>query len=353
MRTVVFGILFANLLTIQSFRAKAETNRSEGDTVIIRLKNKNQIMVITNESKNLESFKTINLNKLISDIDSTFKAEENNGNPVMLNMEIRKKDSTLRIQVLTPQLDSDKKSYKAIVKVIEIGDGERNDTTYRNIRKVSYDFSMGKKKRRRYRFDDAFEIDLGWNNYLSSNGQIPSDQNKEYGLAPLWSNIVTLRAQKHVYLSKSNDMFSFSGGLEVSWNNFKFDNDVIITQGENQVEFAPFPTEQKMIKSKLAICWLNIPLMLHYRAPRSSFHIAAGGFAGYRLTSWSKTKYEVNGNEKKDHVGANFFLNSFQYGTRVQIGFFGVDLFAQYNFNELFSKGKGPILTPFAFGFTL
>jgi hypothetical protein len=356
MRKLVFGILFTNLLTLQNFQSKGNTGQETGDTVIIRLKNKNQVMIITENSKNLESFKSVNLNKLIADIDSTFKTEEALGNPAMLNMEVRKKDSVLRIQVLKPQMESDKNAYKAVVRIIEKEEAN-DDTIRREVRNArdgrNINFQFSRNKNRKNRIDDAFEIDLGWNNYLDANGNLPSDQNRPEGLRPMWSNIVTLRAQKHFFFRPTKKTSSLSAGLEVSWNNFKFDNDVIIVKGPEQVVFEPFPADQKKIKSKLALCWLNLPIMLHYHAPKSSFHLAAGGFVGYRLTSWSKTKYDKEGDTKKDHVSTNFYLNSLQYGARVQVGLWGVDLFAQYNFNELFSKGKGPVLTPFAFGFTL
>jgi hypothetical protein len=350
MRKLVFGVLFTQMLILHSYKAKPAGINPAGDTVIIRLKNKNQVMVITEKSRNLDSFKNINLNKLISDIDSVFKAGEKDLNGTGLDMEIFKKDSTLRIRMMKDRKGGGTTIYKAIVRIQDSEAGAAgNDTIYKEAgRKRVHFFKISDDDE----FDDTFQIDLGWNNFLSSNGSLPSDQNKDYGIGPAWSNVVSLRLQKFLNLKKKSDLFTLSTGIEVSWNNYKFDNDVIIKKGPNTVQFEPFPADQKKIKSKLAICWLNIPLMFHYNAPKSSFHLAAGGFAGYRLTSWSKTKYESEGNEKKDHETSNFYLNGLQYGARIQVGFFDVDVFAQYNFNSLFSANRGPALTPFSFGFT-
>jgi hypothetical protein len=200
--------------------------------------------------------------------------------------------------------------------------------------------------------DDLFEIDLGWNNYLE-DGQLPGDKNLAYGLTPFNSNVVTLRYAKKIFGKDPKALFSLRTGFEFSWNNYKYDNNVIIRKGSEGAVFDPFPADQKKIKSKLTASWLNVPLMLHYRSPKSTFHAAVGGFAGYRLRSHSKIKYSKDGVEKKDKEYTNFYLNSFQYGLRVQVGFYNVDLFATYNLNTLFTKGKGPELTPIAFGFTL
>ena len=41
-----------------------------------------------------------------------------------------------------------------------------------------------------------------------------------------------------------------------------------------------------------------------------------------------------------------------RYGLRAQIGFNDIDLFINYDMNELFAAGKGPQLNAFSFGVT-
>ena len=344
MKFIVFNILFANLLAIGTIKSKAAIlNEPFGDTVVVKLKNKNKVIVITAESKNLKSFLDVNLNQIIADIDSNFKRDSLAANGGEMELGLFKRDSTLKIRIIRDG-NTNRNSYKAVLEIRE------KDDTIRKIWNLSA--WNGDSHKMKNRIDDIFEIDLGWNNYLES-GKLPSDDNKAYGLEPLWSNVVSLRAMKNFYWSKEKPRFSTSVGIEVSWNNYKFENSVIITKGSESVSFDPFLAEQRKIKSKLTISWLNVPVMMQYRARNSSFHFAAGGFAGYRLGSHSKTKFDENGSAKKDHVYTNFYLNSLQYGARVQVGFYGVDFFGQYNLNELFSKNKGPALTPISFGFTL
>jgi hypothetical protein len=41
-----------------------------------------------------------------------------------------------------------------------------------------------------------------------------------------------------------------------------------------------------------------------------------------------------------------------RYGLRGQIGFNDIDLFVNYDMNDLFTEGKGPQLNAFSFGIT-
>lgn len=339
MKTILFNILFANLLTLGTAHATHLPGEPpKGDTIVIKMKNKNKVIVVTEKGKDLGSFKTIDINKIVADLDSTFKQDSMG----TFSERIILKDSTMRIHRYEFSRGP-RKSFN-----ITVDSWSTDDSTHRY---YSRDFKR-KIRGRKNRPGDQFELDLGWNNYLE-NGKIPADDNKPYGIEPIWSNYVALRWQRFFYWQKEGTRWSNSLGVEVAWNNFKYDNAVIITKGSEGVSFDPFPADQKKIKSKLTATWLNLPLMIHYKSQKSSFHVALGGFVGYRLESHSKTKYEMDGSTKKDHVYTNFYLNSLQYGARFQLGYYGVDFFAQYNLNPLFSKGKGPELTPFSFGFTI
>lgn len=335
MKIILFNILFANLLALGTVKTHAlPGDNPKGDTVVIKMKNKNKVIVITEKGKDLGSFKTIDLNKIVADLDSTFRLDSLSS----FSNRIIIRDSTMKIRRYDFSRGP-RKSYN-----ITVDTWTTSDTN-----KINFKRSIRRSVRNRAA--DWFELDLGWNNYFE-DGKIPADENKAYGLTPIWSNYVALRYQRKFYWQKESNRWSNTLGLEVAWNNFKYDNDVIITKGSDGVSFDPFPADQKKIKSKLTATWLNVPVMIHYKAKKSSFHLAIGGLVGYRLESHSKTKYDVGGTTKKDHVNTNFYLNSLQYAGRVQVGFYGVDLFLQYNFNQLFAKGKGPELTPFAFGFT-
>lgn len=386
MKSIVCSILFANLLTLGTLKPQPSlagvgpnlssekshdksalpTKKSKpapsqslsgqpgtepgGDTVIVKLKNKNKVLIITDKGKDLGSFKSIDINKILADVDSTLKRDSLLGDQE-LDVRLIRKDSTIKISKVAGDR-SKMKSYKI---VISTDDGkivmEGNDTITRDVR-IYTGKNYSNYSHTKNRIDDIFELDFGFNNYLE-NGSLPSDHNKDYGVDPWVSNYVALRGMKQIQLGKQSP-YRLSIGLEFAWNNYKYDSKKIITKGTDGVTFeSPTNPNWNVIKSKLTVNWLNFPVMFHYKAKKSGFHVAAGGFVGYRIGSHSKIKYEENGDTKKDHVYTNFYLDSFQYGTRFQIGFHDVDFFAQYNLNELFVGGKGPKLTPFVFGITL
>lgn len=84
----------------------------------------------------------------------------------------------------------------------------------------------------------------------------------------------------------------------------------------------------------------------------SSFRIGLGPYAGYRIGSYSKRTYKNNGELHREHNSDNFYLNNFRYGVRLQVGFRDVDLFFNYDLNNLFVDSKGPKLNAFSFGLT-
>lgn len=342
----------------------AKVFAAPGDTVLVRMKNKNKIIILTDKENDLKSLKGLSLDRIMMKLDSSLGNADSlldSGLDLQLFKDKRGRKKEVRvgskIRISEEELDDDRMEDDAggspgeqkVVKVI-IRDGDTIRTEMR--RKLN-------KKEPRVHFlktsdseDDMLELDLGFNNYLE-NGKLPSDKGAAYGLQPFNSNIVNLRLMTRLAGSPGKTRMSASAGLEFSWHNYKFDQNVIIGKDSAGVRFDPFPAGQKKIKSKLTAAWLNVPLMLHYNSLKSSFHLALGGFAGYRLGSHSKTKFSEDGTTKKEKEYTNFYLNSLQYGLRFQLGVYDVDFFASYNLNELFSSGKGPKLTPLSFGITL
>ena len=170
--------------------------------------------------------------------------------------------------------------------------------------------------------------------------------------------------------------FNLEWGGGVSWYNFKFENaDNRIDKTNTSTIFFTDQRDISSIKSKLTATYLNVSLvpMLDFGRPtrvytswrhgndffefdrkrKRGFRIGAGGYAGYRLASHSKIVYEDTGDKEKEKETSNFFLENFRYGIRGQLGFARVDLFVNYDMNELFSEGRGPELNALSFGFIL
>ena len=130
------------------------------------------------------------------------------------------------------------------------------------------------------------------------------------------------------------------------------------------------------LKSKLSASYLNIEIVpvfdFSYGKVRTNdsesrrrrytkhvrpngFTIGIGGYAGYRLDSWTKNVYkDGNGDEQKDKEGSTFHLNNLRYGARVQIGLdYDFSIFCNYDLNTVFVENEGPKLNAVSFGLTL
>lgn len=227
--------------------------------------------------------------------------------------------------------------------------------------------------------DRLFNIDLGMNNYLE-NGSFPNDNNADYAVKPWGSWYVGLN---NIYNTHIGGKFFLDWGGGVSWYNFKYEDPSIRVSETltlpGMVDFDPLidPTIDP-IKSKLTATYINfmvVPMIdFSYktgkvdnedetgnvvsrrwiRKTHDGFRFGVGPYVGYRIDSYTKVVFEDEGGDKdKDRDKDNFYLNNFRYGLRAQIGFDDVDLFFQYDMNELFSEGRGPQLNALSFGFIL
>jgi hypothetical protein len=205
----------------------------------------------------------------------------------------------------------------------------------------------------------SFNFDLGTNNYLA-DGKFPDKDNALYSVRPWGSWYV---AANSIQRTRIASKFFIEWGIGLSWYTFKFQEDnVLIEKDDTGIQFKEDTRDVNFKKSKLSASYVTASLIpvIDFRGrgkkPRiwdghsSSFRIGAGPYVGYRIGSRSKLVYEEDGDREKDKNKDSFYLNNFRYGARVQIGFRSTDLFFNYDFNELFSEGKGPSLNAFSFG---
>jgi hypothetical protein len=140
-------------------------------------------------------------------------------------------------------------------------------------------------------------------------------------------------------------------GFDLAWYNFKFSKKLKIDQDPltgDLVWKSPNTGEAEYEDSKLTVAFLNVPIMYYFQ-PRNGLRLGFGGYAGYKLDEYNK----VYQSGKTIRAGeGDFNLNNVQYGLRAQAGWRGVDLFCNYSISTLFKDGKGPTLTPIAFGVT-
>ena len=199
-------------------------------------------------------------------------------------------------------------------------------------------------------------LELGINSYMDNGGTFTLSQGKNnFELRTEKSVSVALNLiQKNLELGKSN-IWLFTG-LGITWNNYRFENNIILENGTYINAVVDTNTSLKYLKSKLTTSYLTAPLMLEVftnRDVKKAFHIGAGGIFGFRIGSHTKRKIEEDGNVTKIKDHDDFNLNPFRYGFRVAIGYGKFNFFADYYASTLFKNNKGPVLYPVNAGITL
>lgn len=212
--------------------------------------------------------------------------------------------------------------------------------------------------------DRSFNSRSGFNIYLGLNsftnpGSISATDAKNYELSPFGSRYFGFGWTRSGTISKgTNAAFKISYGLEFSWYNFMLENNVIFVKGNDNVEFKDFKNSTgdqiALSRNKLTIANINIPVMPYVAFKKGSTvtYIAAGGYVGYRVVSYTKIKELDSGHKEWNH--SSFFLNNVRYGLAFELGLKNFpDLFVNYDMNNLFQDGRGPKVGGLSFGIRL
>lgn len=330
-----FLIVLALVLAISQI-PQAQTKPT--DSLVIRVGEGSKVIFAIKDRKDLETLKQYDFQALVNDMIT----------------KLENKDTSLSKK---PSLEYLKDSTKSKQQVASV-ESEKEEERWSDNNWSSHEQKRWSGRRTYH----SFNIDLGTNNYLS-DGKFPDDNNELYTVKPWGSWYVGLNSIQRTRIARK---FFIEWGGGVSWYNFKFQNNqTIISQDNSGVVFSEDTRDLNFIKSKLTATYLNASLipLLDFSGNRrrsalleghgsDSFRIGVGPFAGYRIGSYSKQVYKEEGEKIKNRDHDNFYLNNLRYGLRAQIGFDDIDLFVNYDMNELFATGKDPQLNAFSFGIT-
>jgi hypothetical protein len=332
-------MMFASLLMGWSGMSMAQGKPA--DTVIIKVGEGSKIIVAIKDKKDLETMKSYNFQTLMNDLITKLEQKD--------TASAQKPSSDYLKEPATEETITE----------TQVIDNDENDEDWDNENWTTVSKKRDKHSRRTY---SSFNFDLGTNNYLS-DGNFPDQDNKLYTVKPWGSWYV---AANSVQRTRIVNKFYVEWGLGVSWYNFKFQNTAtVISKDDQSIIFTEDTSDANFKKSKLTATYINASLvpMLDFGANRrkpsvfdghnsDSFRIGVGPYVGYRIDSYSKRKFDTGGDEQKPRDHDNFYLNNVRYGMRVQLGFDDIDLFFNYDMNELFIENKGPKLNAFSFGVT-
>lgn len=195
-------------------------------------------------------------------------------------------------------------------------------------------------------------FDIGLNNFMKNGSLLEEGSNVPYELDLLNSRYVAIGIFSGARFGGNKGSFIAQVGAEISWFNFMFNGNDYIVKGPNGIEFRDYQTDfgQDLKRSKLVAAYVNIPMMIGFelrnRLGEKVFNIGLGGFVGYKLRSYSKTKFEKEVNREE----GDFNLNNVRYGLEGQLGFGEVDMFIRYDLNTVFSSDTSPELNAVSFG---
>ncbi|MEM7106877.1 MAG: hypothetical protein AAF519_01535 [Bacteroidota bacterium] len=340
----VTTLFFANVFLIASNWSFAQ---EKTDSLILNV-GKSQIVFLIKDKADLAKLQNYDLNEILDRLSLQLT-----GDSTLISTSGVVSDTTV---IVDKQTDDSGNYYKNTTRY----DDEKSDDSWR-YDDDERDYRRYTKKRRRTYTRHSFNVEIGTNNYLE-DGQFPGENNRLYAVRPWGSWYVALTSAKQTYFGNS---FYLDWGPSVSWYNFKFENDATRIIDGDQITFIEAnEPDVDYEKSKLTAAYVNVHMVPmfsigHNRgrgwkrykdSSSSNFRIGVGGYVGYRISSYSKIVTRIDGDKEKDKDKDSFNMTDLRYGVRAQLGFGDMDIFFNYDLNELFNENQGPELNAFSIG---
>lgn len=365
-------------MTLFLFSVPLSAMNHNADTVIIELGNNTKIIIYVADADGLKELENYDLNAMLRDLNMSIDSSGTDTQHLVIEDESGEKyvsDTTIVLNEtngVTYEENGDDEfkinlwNYRITTKIKDWDEYEEEFEDWED----GPDFTKSTRIEEGPHSFSKFAIELGMNNYLE-NGDFPDANAAPYAVRPWGSWYLGLGWSRVNYLSRS---FLLEWGGNFTWYNFKLENDqIFINKGPDMVEFNPLPSEYDGKKSKLTASYFNLSFvpMLDFSGnkrkvkslesgsvkienyKKQGFTIGVGVYGGYRLGSHSKVKFRNDGDTDKDKEHSSFYLNNWRYGLRMRMGIKSLDLFFNYDLNDLFSEGRGPELNAFSFGIIL
>ncbi len=341
-------------------------SEAETDTVVITLDEDTKIVIYVANKEDLKSIEKYDLNKMIRDLNGRVSSSNSeyvlmkdlNGNSYLKDTTVTYQDGKTNANVRVGNMELSLRNED----IDDWDDIEREWDRDDDFRSYSY-IDREIDRTRNY-----FNVEIGTNNWLLNGTDFPNESNEPFSVRPWGSWYIGLSNINKTWIGGPLFM---DWGFGLSFYNWKLEDESFqVVKGDDQVEFQPVEIGLDPIKSKLAATYVNFSMvpMIDFargqkkvralerggfsfkRSRRQGLRFGAGGYVGYRLGSRSKFVYEDGGDKEKDIDRGNFYLTNLRYGIRAQLGYKGVDFFANYDLNEVFAPGRGPDLNAISFG---
>lgn len=228
------------------------------------------------------------------------------------------------------------------------------------------------RRERRNVFTYWSGVELGLNNWMTPAGSFKLPKEDE------WMELETGRSRFFAinFMEQKIEFGSHHAGLitglGLEYTSYHLANNVLlVADGDSTYGVSEGIPEYS--KNKIRQTGLRVPLMFEFNtknAPlpteemirsgksmsynrKGNFHMAVGVVGSWYFDTMYKQKYRANGEDVKDRTKSSLNLLPYRVAGRVQLGYGGLNLFAEYSLTELFENNKGPELVPVNVGITL
>ena len=342
LRAFVAAFFLTTALAVQATATPA-------DSLVIRFANQTRLVIYAPNKAGIQALSAYDLNKIVRDMGMKLDSLPNGQTAIRIGEQdgqrylkdtvlvITRNNGNVNVVIRNP------KQYHPDT----VGGAIKN---VRGVMKAVRDTL--REKRNRDQMNPFTNFQLGINS-LVAQPSVPAYSGGQYEFRPGGSRYFGIAiGQRPVLAGNKRVKISLYYALEAVWQNYMFDNNVVAQKGPTQVLFAP--VSERLQKSKLTNFSFQVPVVprvsFYSEGGRRIFHIGLGGFVGYRIDSYTKTK-DAGGAKNREH--SSFYQNDLRYGLVGHVGIRNINLFVKYELNPTFQTNKGPDVRAVSFGITL
>lgn len=331
----IYQLIAAMLLGIPAIRP-VNASVNPADSLVIRFANRTRMVIYAPDKAGIQALSNYDLNKIVREMSMELDSVPNGKAAISRDGNRYLKDTVLVVR---------KKKNGVTITIGGSGDTARTDSAQQH-----RDYTRSTVRRGVNSWKRSIDFQIGLDTWIKPANQALSGGVVVPDLLPLGSRYFAVAfSQRPTLIDGRRTKLSLYYAAEASWNNFMFQEDMLVQKGPASVQFVP--STEPLKKSKLTTFALQLPvvprLSFYNASGRKVFHIGLGGFVGYRLDSYTKIKRQ-NDERSRDHN--NFYLNDLRYGLVGHLGIVKTNLFVKYDLNPVFQAGKGPDVRALSFG---
>ncbi len=343
------------------------------DTIVIRLPNQATITLVVRDAAQLRQMKNYQLDSLtsrlagyITQAETAAKNATSDQVTVQFYPDKDQPGQNLpeQIRITTRKKTTTSSTSNGVVVLLnkkfglDITTDDNGNTSVKSTkskaRKIAERDSIRLHNIEKDRTSSNFIFDLGLNALVNQGNGGATGSNASVDLRTGGSRYVNIGFDYETRLGGKRSPMSLRVGPEFAFNNFMLNGNNKWVNADGRTSVVQETDGREFQKSKLTTSSINVPLMLQLKLRDShhlpTFHIAAGGFVGYRLGAHTKLKYIEDGNADKEKEAGSYNLENFLYGAQGTIGYGSLEFFGKYNMNDLFKNNAGPKAQVVSFG---